>query len=47
MNVFLKDPVTNFQKPARRLYQEIGYEAHDFFPADIYITSTPAILNIY
>ena len=35
-NVFLQDQVTNFHGAATRLYKEVGYEAHDFFPADIY-----------
>ena len=36
MNVFLQDPATKFHKAATRLYVKIGYEAHDFFAADIY-----------
>ena len=36
MNVFLQDPATNFHEVATRLYIKIGYEAHDFFAADIY-----------
>ena len=36
MNIFLQDPATNFHEAATRLYIKIGYEAHDFFAADIY-----------
>ena len=36
MYVFLQDPATKFHEAATRLYMKIGYEAHDFFAADIY-----------
>ena len=36
MNVFLQNPATKFHEAATRLYMQIGYEAHDFFAADIY-----------
>ena len=36
MNVFLQDPAAEFHEAATRLYTKIEYEAHDFFPADIY-----------
>ena len=36
MNAFLQDPATKFHEAATRLYMKIGYEAHDFFAADIY-----------
>ena len=36
MNIFLQDPATEFHEAATRLYTKIEYEAHDFFPADIY-----------
>ena len=36
MNIFLQDPQTEFHEAATRLYQKIEYEAHDFFPVDIY-----------
>ena len=36
MNVFLQDPATEFHEAETRLYTKKEYEAHDFFPADIY-----------
>ena len=42
-NVFLQDPVTNFCEAATRLYKELGYQAHDFFPADIYYQNSCCI----
>ena len=42
-NVFLQDPVTNFHEAATRLYKEVGHEAHDFFPADIYYQNSCSI----
>ena len=36
MNVFLQDPATKLHEAATRLYMKIGYEAYDFFAADIY-----------
>ena len=36
MNIFLQDPETEFHEAATRPYTKIEYEAHDFFPADIY-----------
>ena len=42
-NVFLQDPVTNFHEAATRLYKEVGHEAHDLFPADIYYQNSCSI----
>ena len=36
MNLFLQDPATKFHEAATRIYMKIGWEAHDFFAADIY-----------
>ena len=36
MNVSLQDPATKFHDAAPKIYMKIGYEAHDFFAADIY-----------
>ena len=34
--VFLQDLATKFHEAATRLHMKIGYEAYDFFAADIY-----------
>ena len=36
MNVYLQDPATKFHEAVITHYIKIGYEAHDFFAADIY-----------
>ena len=36
MNVFLEDPATEFHEAATQLHTKKEYEAHNFFPADIY-----------
>ena len=43
INIFLKDPATKFHEAATRLYMKIGYEAHDFFVADIYYQNSCCI----